>query len=173
MLSAKFSSEDYGVVRFGLSPSSPLRFTLVKFSPIFNLVTCLFGFQAKTKFSCANSGQLQAGLKTNFTSFHFQIQLTYYRGQKVLTFDENYLCTILLKSALIQFQLVFVGYQKCGCSFQSWKGFAHVNILIFVTEIGQRFFFLHFSGLQWSFRLLLISPPISSPRIQRYVRDFH
>ena len=59
-------------------------FTLVKFPPIFNLITCLFGFHAEIKFSCANSGQLQAGLITNFTSFHFQIQLTYYHGYKVL-----------------------------------------------------------------------------------------
>ena len=59
-------------------------FTPVKFPPIFNLIACLFGFHAEIKFSCANSGQLQVGLITNFTSFHFQIQLTYYHGYKVL-----------------------------------------------------------------------------------------
>ena len=59
-------------------------FTLVKYPPIFNLITCLFGLHAETKFSCANSGQLQAGLITDFTSFRFQIQLIYYHGSKVL-----------------------------------------------------------------------------------------
>ena len=84
MLSAKFSSGEYGVLRFG---SSPLRsFTVVKLlPPIFNRITCSFGFHAETKFSYVNSGQLQAGSITNFTSFNFQIQLiTFYHGSKIL-----------------------------------------------------------------------------------------
>ena len=82
MLSAKFSSGEYGVV--SLYRAVYRGFTLVKFPPIFNLITCLFGFHAETKFSYANSGQLQAGLIINFSSFHFQIQLTYYHDYKVL-----------------------------------------------------------------------------------------
>ena len=82
MLSAKLSSGEYGVV--SLYRALYRGFTLVKFPPIFNLITCLLGFHAETNFSCANSGQLQAGLITNFSKFHFQIQLTYYQGYKVL-----------------------------------------------------------------------------------------